>query len=296
MDSFSKFTKNVSSNWTPFADKVSKGFTQYKQLATEKLGSNAEVTELPSDYVALEKRYEAVRQAQLLLVRHAKTYTAPPSQFDVQALQSQFSSLTSKIGGKQDAETVAAARREEEERNARSTHEHVLARSSLEVAEKIGLEEPLGAALFKFGSIEEKVGDEKLKQNKTIHRGFIEPTTGNIDSGIALAQNARKEVNAARLTLDAAKTSFKNAKPEKADAVRRDVEAAEDHFVTVVEEAMKLMRAVVESPEHLRYLSELIKAQLAFHKEAAALLGDLAPEIDEILVTQEALYRHNSNN
>ncbi|KAJ2537739.1 BAR domain-containing protein [Coemansia sp. RSA 1933] len=294
MDSFSKFTQNVSSNWTPFADKVGKSFTQYKQLATEKLGNGGEVTELPSDYVALEKRYEAVRQSALILVRHSSAYTAPPSQFDVQALQSQFSTLTSKISGKQDAEAVASAQREEEERVARSTHEHVLARSSLEVAEKIGLEEPLGAALFKFGSIEEKVGDEKLKQNKAIHSGFIDPTTGNIESGIALAQNARKQVGTARLTLDAAKTAFKNARPDRADIARRDVEAAEDHFVTVVEEAMKLMRAVTESPDHLRYLSELVKAQLAFHKEAAALLGDLAPEIDEIQVTQEALYRHNN--
>ncbi|KAJ2362964.1 hypothetical protein H4S02_011234, partial [Coemansia sp. RSA 2611] len=77
MDSFSKFTQNVSTNWSPFAEK----------LASEKLTSNAEVTELPTDYVALEQRYEAVRHATQSLVRLTRSYTAPPNNFDVQALQ-----------------------------------------------------------------------------------------------------------------------------------------------------------------------------------------------------------------
>ncbi|KAI8323282.1 hypothetical protein GQ54DRAFT_332620 [Martensiomyces pterosporus] len=293
MDSFNKFTQNVSSGWSPFAEKVGKSFTQYKQLASERLGNSGEVTELPSDYVTLERRYESVRHASLSLVRLAKSYASPPTHFDVQTLQSQFASLTSKIGSKRDAEAVAAAASKKEEETP-NTYQHAMARTSLEVSERIGLEEPLGAALFKFGSIEEKVGDGKLNQDKTIHDKFIGPMNATLESSIALAQNARKEVQSARLTLDAAKTAFKSAKPERADVARREVEAAEDHFVTIVEEAMSLMRAVVESPEPLRYLSELVNAQLAFHKEAAELLSDLAPEIEEIQVTQEALYRHEN--
>ncbi|KAJ2075858.1 BAR domain-containing protein [Coemansia sp. S155-1] len=292
MDSFSKFTQNVSTNWSPFAEKVGKSFTQYKQ-ASKKLTSNAEVTELPTDYVVLEQRYEAVRHATQSLVRLTRSYTAPPTNFDVQALQQQFTTLTSKIGGKRDAEAVAAAQRREEE-SMPNTVQHAIARASLDVSERVGLEEPLGAALFKFGSIEEKVGNEKIKQDRCIHAKFIEPMAATLESGVALAQNARKEVASARLTLDAAKAVFKSAKPVHADAARRDVESAEDHFVTVVEEAMRLMRAIVESPAPLRHLSDFVAAQLAFHKEAAALLEDLAPEIEEIQVTQEALYRHEN--
>ncbi|KAJ1934562.1 BAR domain-containing protein [Linderina macrospora] len=293
MESFTKFTQSVSTNWTPFADKVSKGFTQYKQLATEKLATNAEVTSLPNDYVNLEQRYEAVRHSAITLVKLAKTYTAAPTHYDVQTLQNQLANLTVKMGAKNDAESVAAAAAKKEEQTP-NTHQHAMARTALEVSEKVGLEEPLGAALFKFGSIEEKVGDGKLEQDKRIQDKFVAPMMATIESSIALAQNARKEVQAARLTLDAAKSTFKNAAPSKADAARRDVESAEDRFVTIVEEAMNLMRAVVESPEPLRYLSELVSAQLEFHKAAASLLSDLAPEIDEIQVTQEALYRHEN--
>ncbi|ORX66598.1 hypothetical protein DL89DRAFT_238228 [Linderina pennispora] len=274
MESFNKFTQSVSTNWTPFADKVGKSFTQYKQLATEKLANNAEVTSLPNDYVQLEQRYEAVRHATQSLVKLAKSYTAAPTHYDVQTLQNQLANLT--------------------EDQTPNTHQHAMARTALEVSEKVGLEEPLGAALFKFGSIEEKVGDGKLAQDKTIQDKFVAPMMATIESSIALAQNARKEVQAARLTLDAAKSTFKNSVPSRADAARRDVESAEDRFVTIVEEAMNLMRAVVGSPEPLRYLSELVNAQLEYHKAAASLLSDLAPEIDEIQVTQEALYRHEN--
>ncbi|CAJ0746604.1 11583_t:CDS:1, partial [Entrophospora sp. SA101] len=43
-------------------------------------------------------------------------------------------------------------------------------------------------------------------------------------------------------------------------------------------------------PEPLLNLSDLVNAQLAFHKEAYEILRELAPEIDDIHVTQEALY------
>ncbi|KAJ2716364.1 BAR domain-containing protein [Coemansia spiralis] len=289
MDSFNKFTQSVSTGWTPFADKVSKGFVQYKQMANESLGSGSEVTELPTDYVALERRFEAVRESTVVLVKLAKAYTAAPTQFDMQALQSQFSSLTSRIGGKQAESSAAAAASQ-----VPTTTQHEIARAALDVSERVGLEEPLGAALFKFGSIEEKVGSGKLAQDAAVQAKFVVPMSHTIESGIALAQNARKQVQAARLSLDAAKSAFKSARPDKADAARRGVEAAEDHFLTIIEEAMRLMKAIVESPEPLRCLSEFVAAQLAFHKEAAALLGDLAPEIEEIHVTQEALYRHDN--
>jgi hypothetical protein len=38
-------------------------------------------------------------------------------------------------------------------------------------------------------------------------------------------------------------------------------------------------------------LAELVNTQLEFFKQAQALLADLAPELDELQVTQESLYR-----
>ncbi|KAJ1898687.1 BAR domain-containing protein [Kickxella alabastrina] len=302
MDSFTKFTQNVSTNWTPFASKVGRSLTQYKQLATEKLQSNVETTALPSDYLQLEKQFEATRQHTQKLLRLANHFITPPaSQYDMQAIQQTVSSLTAKINTAATAATAgnsggAARGSVVADEKVPGTVEHGFSREALEYSEKIGLEHPLGAALFKFGSIEEKVGTGRLKMDSSVQRGFVGPLEDMLRGGIQMAQTGRKEVLAARLTLDAAKKEYRSAAAVGADAQRAAVEKAEDHFVTVIEEAMRLMKAVVESPEHLVLLSGFVQSQLAYHREAAELLADLAPEIEEIKVTQEAIYRHQDMN
>ncbi len=47
------------------------------------------------------------------------------------------------------------------------------------------------------------------------------------------------------------------------------------------------MIQVLDTPEPLRNLAELIAAQLEFHKKACEILSDLAPEIDQLQVEQE---------
>ena len=52
------------------------------------------------------------------------------------------------------------------------------------------------------------------------------------------------------------------------EAARSEMEAAEDEFVSAVDDAMSKMKMVVEAPETLKTLNDLIKAQLAYHKLA----------------------------
>ncbi|KAJ2140774.1 BAR domain-containing protein [Coemansia sp. RSA 564] len=281
MDKFAKFTQNVSTSWTPFANKVGSSFTQYKQMATESLGS-AQVTELPRDYIELEARYEAVRRTVQSLVRQSTQYSASQASFDVQA---QLATLTTRMG----KQTRDASGPQEV-----LTEQHEMGRTALTAAEPIGLEAPLGAALFKFGSIETKVGDLRRTHNTHIQRSFISPLQDMLDTSMGLAQNARKHVQAMRLTLDARKAALQGANAGQVDGVRREVEHAEDAFVEAVSEGMRVMRAVVESPVLVACVGEIVKAQKVFYKEAAELLAELEPEIEEIKVTQDALYRHDN--
>jgi hypothetical protein len=48
---------------------------------------------------------------------------------------------------------------------------------------------------------------------------------------------------------------------------------------------------VLDTPEPLRNLADLIAAQLEFHKKAYEILSELAPVIDNLQVEQEATYR-----
>ena len=48
---------------------------------------------------------------------------------------------------------------------------------------------------------------------------------------------------------------------------------------------------VLDTPEPLRNLADLIAAQLEFHKKAYEILSELAPIVDGLQVEQEANYR-----
>jgi len=65
---------------------------------------------------------------------------------------------------------------------------------------------------------------------------------------------------------------------------------SEDEFVAAVDEAMGKMKLVTENGEMLRCLSDLVAIQLQYHKAAYEALAQLGPELDELVVTNEALY------
>jgi hypothetical protein len=69
------------------------------------------------------------------------------------------------------------------------------------------------------------------------------------------------------------------------------VEAAEEKLVNATEEAINLMRAVLENPEPIKNIASLVKAQQAFYAEAAAALESVQAELEEAGVTADAEYR-----
>lgn len=91
------------------------------------------------------------------------------------------------------------------------------------------------------------------------------------------------------------------------EEARAEIEAKEDEFVSQVEEAQSVMKnvsimfqqvemmliemQVLDTPEPLRNLADLIAAQLEYHKKSYDVLSELAPFIDQLQVDQEAEYR-----
>lgn len=91
---------------------------------------------------------------------------------------------------------------------------------------------------------------------------------------------------------------------------QEEIEKAEDEFVTQTEEAVGVMKnvsfflrvrscfmyksvtncehQVLDTPEPLRNLAELISAQMEYHKKAYEILSELAPTIEGLQVEQEA--------
>ncbi|KAH0261339.1 hypothetical protein KCU91_g14075, partial [Aureobasidium melanogenum] len=140
-------------------------------------------------------------------------------------------------------------------------------------------------------------------QDERIQQRFLAGWSATLNTNLQFAQRARKNVENARLNLDATKARVKginnpfNNKAQShgeenyTEAQRAEIEKAEDEFVNQTEEAVGVMKNVLDTPEPLKNLAELIAAQLEFHKRAYEILSELAPEVDQLQLDQEASYR-----
>ncbi|KAI8886770.1 hypothetical protein K501DRAFT_243653 [Backusella circina FSU 941] len=289
---------NLGSRFNPFAQKLGKGLGQVRQYAQEKLGTAENVTELPQEYKDLEKRIDALRSTQTNLLKVSRTFGNPSYDYPVQIQESLLgisSQVTREIQNltlNSAADRSAQQQQHQAEVAAPKTLLHALSRVAGQGAIAVGgPEEPLGVALSKYAETTEKVANARIEMDNAIVEKFNKPIQTTLNTSIEQAQRARSNVQSIRLSLDACKARYRSARPERSEAARLEVEQAEDQFVTAVEEATNLMKEALDNPEPFRDLADLVNAQLDYFKQAQALLADLAPELDELQVTQESLYR-----
>ncbi|KAI5807893.1 BAR domain-containing family protein [Peziza echinospora] len=310
MDKIQGFGKNFAANFTPFA-------ARSQQYLKEQLGQADDKTQLPPDYLELEKRVDALKQAhQKMLAVTAQfsneAYDYPPnlkeSVFDLSrtiAEKVQNLSMANSAAEAQQALTKAGPK------PAPKTFNHAIGRAAISSAHLLDHSDPLATALEKYALASEQVGEARLQQDALIQSRFNAPFTVTLNTNLnVFAAKARKNVENARLTLDSAKSRAKNgplgfslpgAAQKKENVLpeddqlteeqRAEIERAEDEFVGSTEEAVGVMKNVLDTPEPLRNLADLVQAQLEFHKRAYEIYSELAPLIDGLQVEQEANYR-----
>lgn len=154
--------------------------------------------------------------------------------------------------------------------------------------------DPLAQALEKFAIAEEKAGEARLEQDEKIQTRFLAGWSTTLNTNLKTADKARTAVTNARLSLDAAKSRAaaggRHEESYTADQ-RKAIEQAEDAFVEKVDEATSVMRNVLDTPEPLRNLAELARAQAEYHARAGEILEEVANSIGEIQTEQESSYR-----
>lgn len=156
------------------------------------------------------------------------------------------------------------------------------------------MEDPLAQGLERFAIAQEKVGEARLAQDEQIQTKFLSGWSTTLNINLKSADKARTAVANARLQLDAAKSrAAAGGRHEEAftEAQRKAIEQAEDNFVEKVDEATGIMRNVLDTPEPLRNLVELAKAQSEYHFRAGEILEEVAKEVGEIQQNQENQYR-----
>ncbi|KAJ1544815.1 hypothetical protein HK096_007118, partial [Nowakowskiella sp. JEL0078] len=290
---FSSFTASLK----PAATVVGKSISQNLQYAKESsglFGEKPDVTELPQEYRELEEKVDKLKYMHESLLKVARNYTLrsydweAPVQETVTDFFGQvteraagFASTAAKAAGVQNVpETLSRSRsiRDEQPRSL----SHAFARAAGSSADLLGVEEPLGAALRKIAIAEEKIGDARLKQDADANLKVYQPLLLSLNQSIGHAMKARSHVKAVRLNYDAARGRLKAARPERVEQARSEMEISEDEFVAAVDDAMGKMKVVVENPEPLKNLADLIATQTQYFKIAFETLAELSPEIDEL--------------
>lgn len=283
---------------TPFAKRT-------RRLLQEKLGNAGEVTALPPEYVELEARVDALKafHQKVLAISGTyehETYDYPPNikeslaDFGKTVQERVSEAAGAKSASELGSIVTGGGPRKTGEKLPPKTLNHAFSRaldSSAVALESANLTN-LSSASAKLGEAEAKVGDDRLDQDEAITKvnaGFH--TT--LSTSISFASKARRNVHNARLELDAAKAALKGVRPEQSAAAQADVEKAEDEFVAAVEDAVTVMKNVLDTPEPVRGLTQIAQAQLSFYKAAAEQLAAVVPELERLQEEQEATYRES---
>ncbi|KAI0319466.1 BAR domain-containing family protein [Amylostereum chailletii] len=305
MEGWSKLQSSLAGlNLGQSANKFAKGFNSTVQQTKERLGQVApdEITELPQEYKDLEARVDALRQTHVSLLKITKVYETESYDYPTQ-IQESITELGTTIG--QGITNFAAANLKGTNLPAPSpttppahqhkTLPHALGRAATTAAQSVqqiaGSEDRLGRALAEYAGAWDRIASARVDQDHAIQAGFLAPWQQTLHTSITVAMKARQAVRVSRLELDAAKQTLKTAGPGKQEHARLEVENAEDDLVQKTEVAITLMKAVLDNPEPVKNLNELVKAQLTFYASAAEALSTVQGEIEELAVAAEGEYR-----
>lgn len=304
MDNWNKLSSSFPSlNLGQSASKIAKGFNSNVQAAKERLGQvNAdELTELPPEYKELEARVDALRAAHVTFLKIARVYQSETYDYPTQIQESivDFSStvgttVTNFAAANLQGTNLPAPAPVSPKPAQHKTLPHALYRASLNAVTDLSAtskDDKLTSAFTAYGSAWEKIAAARLQHDEAIRDAFLQPWQQTLSTNISIAIKARQAVRASRLELDAAKQALKSAGPAKQEAARIEVENAEDDLVQKTEVAIQLMKTVLDNPDPVKNLNELIKAQLLFHATTAEALSAAQGEIEELSVSAEGEYR-----
>ncbi|KDQ52559.1 hypothetical protein JAAARDRAFT_40171 [Jaapia argillacea MUCL 33604] len=306
MEGWSKLQSSIAGlNIGQSAGKFAKGFNSSVQATRERLGQVApdEITELPQEYKDLEARVDALRQTHIAILKITKVYETESYDYPTQ-VQESITELSTSIG--YGITNFAAANLKGTNLPAPSpaapppsqhkTLPHALGRAATTSAIALQKVDPsgdnkLGKGLALYSGAWDKISTARLEQDSNIRTHFLQPWQTTLTQSIEVAMKARQAVRASRLELDAAKQTLKRTTPARQEQARLEVENAEDDLVQKTEVAITLMKTVLDNPEPIKNLNELVKAQLMFYAAAAEALSGVQGEVEELSVAAEGEYR-----
>lgn len=293
---FSSFTKDLKS----FGDKVTNEFNKEvlpfaqrtSRLVQEKIGrvNVDDISQLPSEYVELSNKCNNIENLYKNVLKITSTYNNESYDYpsNVQESFQEFGkNITKRVTNLSKATTPAEAQAAlinptTGEFQPPKTLYHALSRAtdgSILTSEQPN--DPLIKALDLYSSNLNKIGNARLGQDQLIQNKFNKPLTATLRQSISQSNAIQKKVEEKRIDYDLSRLNLTNCtNPAKEPQLRVIMENAEDEFANTVEDAINIMQNVLDQAKPLEEFLELIKAQLAYHKLAAELLGGIITDFE----------------
>ena len=283
----SQKTQEISVNLPAFAQST-------QRLVQERLGQVTDISQLPQEYLELEKKVDAIKMInehflQVTSIYETESYDYPKyikdSVNDFSKIVASKVTELSHVTSASEAQSVLTNMHPNGVAIEPKTLNYALSRVALSSSDLIqqldsstlnSKDNKLAKVLLDFSDVQTKVAQERLQQDKLISENFNNRLREELNEKIERASVARKNVQNKRLQYDVARTNLMNAKPEKEAALRVQMETLEDEFAKATEDATLIMQEVISASSLLSNLHELVAAQLRFFENSAALLKEFA--------------------
>ncbi|ODV60329.1 uncharacterized protein ASCRUDRAFT_47457 [Ascoidea rubescens DSM 1968] len=300
--SLKEISKDVNNALKPLNENL-QPFTQKTfRLIQGRFIPNEDVSELPQEYLLLEKKCDTLRNVYKQLLSVTQTYEIEGYDYPPNLKESivDFSkAFSEKVQG-----LAAAATTEEAEKilstpsssqQYPNTLAHALSRacfSSRNLLLKIDQNSnrnALAKVLFLLGESQRDIGDKRLDQDKLIFQEFNQKIQDILNKSFKETTDDRKKVETSRLVFDQLRHEIKldKIKREKLIELNNKLEIAEDELVNNTAQAVNSMKKLIDPLESINLIKIFIKIQLNYHQFIVNKYNTLLTEIDKIPIDDE---------
>ncbi|CAN3375901.1 hypothetical protein DIURU_002749 [Diutina rugosa] len=305
-ESFNKVSKDIQ----PFAERtgqmINNQVAQLQQLASEAQG-NAEVSELPADYLELERQCDALLRLYQELIQfdndtYAKvSYDYPPGNYAINrlrdanvsgAISNKFNQLKNAASPQEFEQAILGGGDQPEENPAedeyhiqqvvipKTLYGHLATIAQTNADELQKSDSPIALVLMQMSSSYTEVALARLDQDKKINE-VSHQLVQVLNHQFISVNELRKKVYAARAEFD----SFRAKHQE--DEENEELIAKEDTLVSATEVAVVEMKRLLQPSKNVDLLKQLAQAQVEYHQEAAKRLQAMLDQVKSVDVKDD---------
>ncbi|KAK8440990.1 hypothetical protein ACI3LY_000720 [Candidozyma auris] len=309
----SEYSESLKESIQPFTQKtqslISTQLHQVQQLAQTHIGSNIEVSELPSDYLDLEKNCDVLLKLYTDLIQFTNdtygvvSYDYPPGNTAISKirdanvgglLSNKFNQLKN-VSTPQEMEKVLLGQSEDKQQQFQEGDDTVeiqtvsaqlpktLYGQLAAIANKYSEEfkessNTLSFALLKISSSYTEIGTSRLEQDRKVMAQLNHALVAILNEQFIKVNELRKRVYSARSEFDLARSKKTNEQDEEDE----ELIAKEDELVSATEVAVLEMRKLLKPSKNVDLLKIFVKVQKDHLETSAKKLASLLSELDKI--------------